>query len=62
MMVCSPATSLTISQPGDVLRAGVVGSVNLLSVLLENVNLKPLLTTSKLYSHQGEAALYFHDE
>jgi hypothetical protein len=37
-----------ISKPGDASRVGVVGSIRVLVVVLENENLKSLLTDSKL--------------
>ena len=38
----------TISMLGDLFQVDVVGSISLLSVALEKVNLNPLLTASKL--------------
>jgi hypothetical protein len=40
-VLSSPMFLSTISKLGDLFRAGVVGSVNLLSVALEKVNLNP---------------------
>ena len=45
---CKVASSSIISQPGEALRVGIVGSMRVLTVFLENENRKSLLTVAKL--------------